>query len=234
MNIYAFFEGSTEEEIIKKLFQGIEQIKAEGKGNINKKLADTLGPLVGLQPSRSLILRDLDAHDGETIERIVQSVEDALRRMLQKRGVEISPELIPLANYDNVFVWFIAEPDIGVALHIATYRWQQNFIKATIDDYVLKLALQSQTAQALAQSQRLQIAADQLIAKVTHELPALLDSNGIPLVEAKDYVRLYAAVIKSHTSPPVFATKTLKHVEDVEIRNTFAALFAALDFLRDV
>ncbi len=39
MNIYAFFEGSTEEEIIKKLFQGMTPLQ-EGRTLPTQKCAD--------------------------------------------------------------------------------------------------------------------------------------------------------------------------------------------------
>ena len=232
MTVHVFFEGSTEEKVIAKVCptNTTKMIQVNGKENINPKLRDTLGPLMGQEPIRCLVLRDLDAHDGETPERIVQSLSDALRRMFEERGVQsVSPDLQQLPDHTNVFVWASAQPDIRVALHIADYRWKADFIKATIDDYILNLALEPDIARALAQ--KIAIDPHRLIKKITEELPALLSRNDIQLVEAKDYVRLYAAVIKAHTSPPVFAQKTLSHADGDKIRATFAPLLAAYTYL---
>lgn len=232
MTVYVFFEGSTEEKVIAKVCptNTTKMIQVNGKENINPKLRDTLGPLMGQEPIRCLVLRDLDAHDGETPERIVQSLSDALRRMFEERGVQsVSPGLQQLPAHKNVFVWASAQPDIRVALHIANYQWKEDFIKATIDDYILNLALEPDIARALAQ--KIAIDPHRLIKKITEELPALLSRNDIQLVEAKDYVRLYAAVIKAHTSPPVFAQKTLSHADGDKIRATFAPLLAAYTYL---
>jgi hypothetical protein len=235
MTVHVFFEGTTEERVVGKVCREIaaNKIRTGGKGGVNQRLVETLGPLVGQDPIRCLVLRDLDAHEGETEERIAQSLSDALRTMLNQRGVQTRPNLTPLADYTNVFVWASEQPDIRVALHIATYRWSPEFIKATIDDYILGLALDPAVAEKLAERQRMSIGPDQLIAKITQELPDLLGKNGIQLVEAKDYVRLYAAVIKAHTSPPVFAEKTLSHASDAEIKARFAPLFAALESLEE-
>jgi len=233
MKVYVFFEGKTEEKVVNKVCSGIsvtKKIDAQGKGGLHRKLADILTPLLEEpQPVACLVLRDLDTHEGETPERIVQSLNDALRRMFEQRGFQVSPDLQPLADHQNVFVWTSQQPAMRVALHIATYRWKPEFIKATIDDYMLGLALEPTIAAALAQSQRLVIEPDRLAAKITRELPDLLTQNGIQLVEAKDYVRLYAAVIKTHTSPAVFAEKVLEHAQETTIRQHFAALYAALD-----
>jgi hypothetical protein len=71
-----------------------------------------------------------------------------------------------------------------------------------------------------------------VISKIEHEIPSLLNRNGIPLLEAKDYVRLYAAVLQEHTSPPTFAKKTLAHAEPDDVREIFAPLLAAVEFVR--
>ena len=232
MTVYVFFEGKTEQEVVKKVLpEQVNDVPTCGKKDINKKLVQTLGPLlVEEKPIRCLVLRDLDAHDGETPERIVQSLSDALRCMFEERPVQgVSPDLQPLSAHPNVFVWASAQPDIRVALHIANYQWKEDFIKATIDDYILNLALEPDIARALAK--KIAIDPDRLITKITEELPALLSQNGIQLVEAKDYVRLYAAVIKAHTSPSVFAERTLSHADGDTISRTFAPLLAAYEYL---
>lgn len=76
MTVYVFFEGLTEKKVIANVCpeNTTKMIRADGKDNINPKLRDTLGPLMGQVPIRCLVLRDLDVHDGETPERIVQSL----------------------------------------------------------------------------------------------------------------------------------------------------------------
>jgi hypothetical protein len=230
MKVYVFFEGKTEEKVVNKVCSGmtVEKINAEGKEGLHRELAAILSPLLQeQQPVACLVLRDLDFHQGETEARIVQSLNDALRRMFEQRGFQVSPDLQPLADHQNVFVWTSQQPAMRVALHIATYQWHTDFIKATIDDYVLALALEPAIAGKL--TRKIKVAADTVIAKITQELPTLLHANGIKLEEAKDYVRLYAAVIKTHTSPAVFAEKVLEHAQETTIRKHFAALYAALD-----
>jgi hypothetical protein len=131
-----------------------------------------------------------------------------------------------------VYTWVSRHPDIRLALHVAIYRWHEGFVKSTIDDYVLALALREATARELIADKGWAIAPQQLINKIVFEIPTLLTGNGILLREAKDYVRLYAAVLQEHTSPPTFTGKTLAHAEPGDIRAAFAPLLAAAEFVR--
>lgn len=243
MDIVAFAEGKTEEKVLAKLgtitdcrifFPAPEKGGSSGKDQLNKRITGMIMPNLEVNlPVRCLVLRDLDTHEGETIERIVQSVSDALRRAFPDRGLDAS--LVRLdrhPDYDHVFSLRIKKPDLCLALHIADFRWHKDFIKSTIDDYVLSLALNETTAGRMAQA--FDIEGKRLIRKISEEIPELMATNGIPLVEAKDYVRLYAAVIKSHTSPPVFAEKTMAKAEERDIHRVFAPLLAALDLIRGV
>jgi len=234
MTIHYFYEGKTEKEVLGglKKFSGSEwkPHDAEGKGNLNQKIVDILGPMLGQEPIRGLILRDLDSHDGETMERIVQGVTGALKKAFDSRKLESSlVRLNQHPGHNNVFTLDIEQLDFHLALHIAVYRWREDFIKSTIDDYILDLALNPVTAGHLAQ--KLGITGERLIHKMTIEIPDLLKKNGITLAEAKDYVGLYAAVIKKHTSPPVFAKKTMANAEETQLRQVFAPLLAAIDFV---
>lgn len=237
MKIWVFPEGKTEEKVIEKVRQVIDGcdfqvVECDGKSQINAKLSSTLSPLLD-QPLRCLILRDLDSHANETVLSLAQGVSNALQKMFAERKVQASPALKPLDSYDNILIWQSnAEPYFRLALHIATYRWNPQFIKSTIDDYVLDLALRPEIVTALCSSQKLTIERDRLIAKITDEIPQIVQNNGIPLEEAKDYVRLYAAVIKTHTSPPVFAGKALAHTDPSTFQDTFKSLFAAVEYLR--
>lgn len=235
--VFVFREGQTEEKVINRLGELIADIeldcrpKAGGKHQINRTIVETLGPDIGSKSVRCLILRDLDMHDGETIDTIVQSTQHAIQQMFQQRHVAAQCKLDRLPDTPNVFVYVNDDLDFRLALHIADHRQNKQFIKATIDDYILQLALEPNTAMQLAQSQRLNIDGHRLIAKITHEVPLLLRENGIELSEAKDYIRIYAAIIKTHTSPPVFAEKTLSHVGSDAISTVFQSIIAAIKSL---
>lgn len=242
MIIDAFPEGQTEVAVIEAICQrdkhqsrgnAIYCHPVRGKQGIRRTFLEIVPPkLPKRQPVRCLIFRDLDSHDGETIEIIEQSVTDMLKQAFRK--MEFDESIIDLRrhpDHDNVFTVVSPQPDFRFALHVAEHRWKDDFIKSTIDDYVLSLALNAATAESMAR--KLGINGERLVHKITKELPDLLIQNGIPLKEAKDYVRLYAAVIKSHTSPPVFAGKTMANAEDDLLCEVFAPLKAALDFVRN-
>lgn len=230
MSMKVFTEGKTEEIIVKKLDLPAEEIiSADGKGNMNDKISNTLGPALGLKPLRVLVMRDLDRHEGETAERLRQGSEQMLKKVLKNRNLDDSIQIEQMGP--NIFLFAKQEIDLRLCLHIADYQWSTSFIKSTIDDYVLAIALEPQIAQALAEKQKI---ADgpTLMKKITEELPQLLESNGILLYEAKDYIRLYAAILKMHTSPPVFTEKALANAEASLLQKHFSSLFAAAKTLQ--
>lgn len=240
MNLYVFAEGSTEERVLqgitRRFHPNLALILAPGRGKdqVTRQMMSTLGPL--LQSSSRvccLVLRDLDEDAGETVAAIVQSVNDAVGKMVQHRMPgSAAVALSQHPGHMAVYTLALSTPDLRLALHVATHRWRAEFIKATIDDYVLTLATQPTTANALIAEKEWPTTADEVLRKVTVEIPGLLAKNGIRLQEAKDYVRLYAAVIQEHTSPPVFAARTLAHANDADLRRVFAPLLAAIEFLR--
>jgi hypothetical protein len=242
MTIPHFFaEGTTGAKILEKLKliePGAKKPERGGKDEINKLIIDVLAPGLGTEPIRCLVMRDLDSHVGETSEGIKNSVEGTLQRLFQEGGFDHKSVLLkPHSEHANVYTFQATDPDFKVALHIATYCCLNHFVKSTVDDYVLNLALRGNTAESFLQKNRQRnwtIAAEALIDKVRQEIPVLLQKNGIPpLGEAKDYVRLYAAVLQMHTSPPVFAERTLAHAQESDIREVFAPLLAAAQFLSD-
>ncbi|GIV98639.1 hypothetical protein [Roseiflexus sp.] len=238
MKVHAIFEGRTEEKVLKKLiplFDGLsfELTPSNGKTEIPKTIRGKLGPLIGTESLRVLILRDLDMHEGETIDQVVQSTKTALIQLFRNRYALLNPDLNRLGKFKNVYIWHSEnDPDIRIALHIATHRWSESFIKATIDDYILTIALLRDISDELARE--IGVNGDCVIKKVTEEIPTILKNNGIIMKEAKDYVRLYAAIIKSHTSPPVFAEKVLNQngVNENILKEHLNSLFAALEFLQ--
>jgi predicted RNase H-like HicB family nuclease len=237
MKVHAIFEGRTEEKVLERLKSlyglSFEHTHSNGKREIPRRIKGKLGPLIGDEPLRVLILRDLDMHEGETIERVVQSTEDALRQLVTNRHPSLNPKLEKLDGFENIYIWSSGNyPDIRIALHIATHRWSESFIKATIDDYILTIALQSHIANDLTKD--IKVKGECIIEKVTKEIPKILNDNGIIMEEAKDYVRIYAAIIKSHTSPPVFAQKVLNQngVDEKILKEHLRSLCAALEFLQ--
>jgi hypothetical protein len=211
-----------------------------GKDGLNKRMIKVLGPNLGSKPIRCLVMRDLDSHDDETTERIRSSVENALRKMFDERDFALqSVSLTAHDRYENVFTFQATDPNIKVALHIATHCCLDHFIKSTVDDYVLDLAFRDSTAESFLQKKKNRdrnwtISADALINQVRQEIPDLLQKNGIPpLGEAKDYVQFYLAVLQMPTSPPVFAEKTMAHARESDIQEVFAPLLAAAQFLSD-
>ena len=232
MSIYLFCEGQTEKNVVEQ-FVALKnpEFKGEGKKEVNKKMAGTLEPLLNQQvtPLRVLVMRDVDKDEKPAS--IIQSVTDAVQRMLTKRDFSASVIFVAHNQYPNVYELTLTEPNLRIALHLATDKWDAGFINATIDDYVLALALREATAQAFIDGKKWDTKPERIIRKVTNRIPTLLQENGIPLREAKDYVSLYAAIIQVHKSPTIFAGKTLANATDADKQAVFAPLLAALDFL---
>ncbi|WP_448560981.1 hypothetical protein [Trichothermofontia sp.] len=83
-------------------------------------------------------------------------------------------------------------------------------------------------------AEKISIPSHKIFTKVTEEIPALLKANADgrdDLTEAKDYVRLYAAILKLHTSPAVFAQKAMANADEQDIRDVFQSLIAAFEFV---
>lgn len=239
ISIDVFSEGRTEKGIIEKL-QGrglcpyrLDERGGGGEDEMLRNLSVQLRrwfdlTLADRATLRILVLRDLDSHQGRTIERLCESTLDRVKRH------HPNSRLVPVAGHDNIFKLQAEIPSLRMALHIANDRYRPEFIKTTIDDYVLKLAIRQTTAAALLSSGRQEktgITMEQLVHKVQEEIPALLNRNNIPLTEAKDYLRFYAAVLRAHTSPAVFAGKVMEHAGEDDIKEVFAPLLAAIQFL---
>lgn len=237
MKISVFGEGPTEEQVHSKLAKLIDRTasskyySSKGKDNLNTKVIETIGADLGVRPVRCLVLRDLDTHDGEDERSICQSITDALRRELEKRSERnISlPSLDPYLAYPHIYTLNIVELDFRLAIHIATYQWSQSFRNSTTDDYLLKLALKSNTVTKL--STKLGISPERLSAKITDELPELLRRNGITLCEAKNYLQIYAATIQ-FSGLTGFVAKMIENSDEQDIRDVFQSFIAAFEFVR--
>jgi hypothetical protein len=234
MKIQVFAEGKTEEKVIERLKQffpgfAFQTFDCKGKDKINSEIVTKLGPLVGQQPVRALILRDKDS--GETIARIIQIVDNGLKGILKQRGINTSLQFQRVTGVWNAFVWDAVSIDFRLSIHIVSRRSLRGLTKSTIDDLVLQLAFNPNVATTLAQN--VHVGGQVIIQKVTKEIPMLLQQNGFPpLSEAKDYVRLYAAVTRMHTSPPVFAEVVLANTDDHLLQQNFASIIAAIEALQ--
>ncbi|PPT07387.1 hypothetical protein CKA32_003214 [Geitlerinema sp. FC II] len=231
MTIYIFGEGSTEKTICKKLVKLVgfkaECIPAGGKNNLNKKVVETIEPLLGVGEVRCVIVRDLD--EGETESRLCQSITDAFERALQRRDIPgITLKLSPHETHLNVYVLYQSNIDLRLAVHIANHRWKPDFANCTTDDYLLRLALQSTVLIKL--SDKLGITSKKLSEKITSELPNLLQVNGITLPEAKNYLQLYSAINK-FSNLRDFISKIIENADKTEIREVFLSLIAAFEFV---
>ena len=156
-----------------------------------------------------------------------------MKGILKQRGINTSLQFQRVTGVWNTFVWDAPSIDFRLVIHIASRRSLSGLTKCTIDDLVLRLALNQNVAANLAQRQKVDVNGQIIIQKVTQEIPMLLRQNGFPpLSEAKDYVRLYAAVIRMHTSPPVFAANVLAGAKDHLVQQNFASIIAAIEALQ--
>ncbi len=252
-----FCEGRTEENVLAAL--GLSDYPKivntpTGKQAVRKRLKDLLGPKLGSEPVRALILLDVDLHTGETAANVKQSVEDTLKNLWRERDFEPNAVVLePHVAAPNLYCFQADLPDVRIALHLAARRYDEQFIKATIDDYVLDLALRATTAEAMLTAKRAaegrrreqykgearphrewQIEAAGLAKKVWQEIPALLKQNQIPpLQDAKSYLQFYTAVLQEPLPSAAFAKQVVKHARQEDLRQIFAALFTAVEFLKD-
>lgn len=247
MKILVFGEGDAEENVcngLKKLtFSEFKYLSAKGNTrSVNKTLINTISPLLQEEePISCVILYDLDSHENKTEKSILDSIlgESGLQKIERFRTINFRHFITQDSNYSNLHTLSIPETNFRLAIHIANKRWKQNFEKSAIDDYVLELALMPKTvtnllAEINKAKTKINIPSSKIFDKITKEIPDLLKANANgkdDLVEAKDYVRLYAAVLKLHTSPAVFAAKVMGNADEQDIREVFGALLKALKFV---
>ncbi len=246
--IAVYSEGATEKNVVAKLHERgltvpvVEERGGDGEKNMMRKLRLAVRAWVessktSREALRILVLRDLDTHEGKTIDDICKSTIDVIR------PYDRNAQLLPPETHGNVFALKTELPDLQLALHIANQCYLESFVKATIDDYVLKLAMLESTATALLQNKKeagtrqkpnrdWQIDAPALQRKIMEEIPQLLRQNKIPaMLEAKEYVRFYSTLLQEGLSPATFAGKVLAHAEEHDIRAVFAPLLTAIQIV---
>ncbi len=241
VKIDVFSEGKTEKNVIEQLAKrGFINGKFEERGGggeptmmANLRLFFREEVSKQQQSFNILLLRDLDRHEGKTLDAVCQSTIDVVCQY------DNDAQLLPHEIHNNVFKLKTEISGLQLVLHIASQSYLDNFAKATIDDYVLRLALSSETAKALLNAKReegerknprreWEIDEVALCKKIKEEIPSLLRSNKIPeLIEAKEYIRFYIATLMENISPAIFAGKVLNHAAESDIRKVFAPLISA-------
>lgn len=253
MSILIFPEGHTEDRVWRHFLKeeegklGISKKDDDkpfefSKDRVYKQFENSIGSLLGKRPIKALLMVDWDAHNNQTPEREVQRLTTVIQNLLSKRQSQIAPSDLPLhpsfkphEKHSNVYLLKMPVLPLHVALHIATKRWADTFIKSTIDDYILELALRPTTiANFLRHKRWEQPEPAEIVKKVVQEIPDLMRRNNIPLLEAKTYTRWFAALMQESTSPPIFASLVLKNAAPEDTNKVFGPLLAAIGFLREV
>ncbi len=247
--IDVFSEGKTEESVMTQIAKRIitdAEFQERGGGGVDemlKSLQQRLKDHVELQTEATarlniLVLRDWDEHLKQTVEFVREDTLSYIQPAIPNAALEVD------STHQNLFVLQSDPPKLKLVLHVATRKYESKFVKATIDDFVLELALQTVTlTNILAKKKKdglkqkpprdwQEVTEAQIVNKVTQEIPALLLSNKIPpLVEAKEYLRVYATILQEHISPAVIAGKILANAEEKDIRAVFASLLSAIQSL---
>lgn len=252
MTILVFGEGATEKGVCnvlqeRNIIKFNDYTSAGGNtSEINKKVISKIRPRLEEGESiNCVILYDLDRHKNKTESSILQSVfadTGFLKKIDSFKTIDISGIKKQDSRHTNLYTLSIPELKFKIAIHIANKRYKESFEKSAIDDYVLELGLLPNTVINLldsinrrsSQPKKINISWEKVVDKVIREIPDLLKSNanGVEhLTSAKDYVRFYAAVLKLDTSPPIFAEKVMKNADENDIRDVFAALIAAFEFV---
>ncbi len=247
--IDVFSEGKTEKEIFtqfaKRIFTDVE-FQERGGGGVDemlKSLQQRIKSQVELQTETTellniLVVRDCDKHLKQTIEFVRDNTLEYIQPYFQNAVFQAD------TTHQNIFNLQIEAPTLKLVLHVADKKYMSDFIKTTVDDYVLDLALRLPTIKILLDKKKVEgerqkpkrdwqaVTEDGILNKVKSEIPALLLSNKIPpVIEAKELLRIYATVFQEHVSPAVIAGKLLANAEEKDIREVFAPLIAATQLL---
>lgn len=240
MSIRVFFEGATEDSVVRCLEPLIGEqvipVNVQGEANFPRAIRDRLGPALD-EPggARFVVLRDWD--QGKELADVQYSTKNLLRRAFQEAGHNIPAELAPHPIHPNVFLFQVQQPSLRFALHVARpvtqlSSWQ--FTKQAIDDYVLALALLPPVMSRFVKEGQISATGEDIQNKVLRAVPDLFTHNGIPINEAKDLVGIYMATtrflaVKRAQRPETFVRvvvdRALKHAED-DLKDILASLLA--------
>jgi hypothetical protein len=236
--LVVFLEGKTEIETITKLnnlkiihFKNYVEYKSSRE--LNEKLYEYLDPLAG-ESINMIILRDLDA--GKSRENLIQGTEDVLKKVFRK----IPVKFVKHNQYPNIYLCIPDNAEIKIVLHIAqrcSIDGLPPFKNCTTDDYVLDLALRTETIVNLKEFKQIQkenpqVTPEEIQRKVISEISDLLGKNGIQLSEAKSFVNMYILVLQLDGARMRYADlpgKVIKHAEKEDIKEVFESWIAAFN-----
>lgn len=252
--ITAFTEGATENGVLqvladrKILPKGLigpatkqdsvgkqAQDKPSGKEQMHSCLHEELRkrlPIPDRKDLSLLVVEDQDQHEPSDL---VASVQTLVGKY------NVKAKLTPIPDVEGAYQLHDSEQRLRLALVIARWDGVKEFFpdisNPSMDDYILALAMLPATAAGIVakpkrQTQRPNLSAKTLLAKVQSEIPALLTQNGFaPFRYAKDHIRFYAALLGESTSPVAFAQMVMSHADEAALRSHFASLLAAVAFL---
>ncbi len=238
INFLALCEGATEKMIVDKLEklrdQTITCYDLGGDGNLEERLKENIDTVIENakvdQETATAMLVLVDRDDKEIASRC-QKVLAVVKNNFD-RNAEFEK-----TSLDNVFILKTTLENLRLVLHVSSYRCEPASIGYTSDDYVLKLALTQTIASRLlgedkSKKKEWTITKEKLLLKIQEEMPKLLKDNGIPSLSAKQYLRLYAALVAPKKSVPGFAGTVLEHSDPSEIQTVFESFITAIGYLR--
>ena len=218
-----------------------------GKGKILKLISSNPTNIYfGVKPIRYFVLTDLDEHIGETPQSVIGSIKGALEELYKDYPlINIELSQLDKNKFPGIYTFSSSHPDFKICLHIANFPDINNnigkFIKSTIDDYILKIALMPDTLNNLHRyltgeykyRNRLNIKTPDVIKeKVVNEIRELLKNNGISLNEAKEFIRIYTIVTLFSPHLPSFAGEIISYASDEDLKEVFASLIESVNYLK--
>ena len=240
--LIVFLEGKTEINTIETLksleiIRFGDYIEYKNSGKFKEKIYKSLDAVAG-EPINMVVLRDLDS--GVSIESVVQSTEDALKKVY----TEIPVKFVKHEKYPNIFFYIHEDAEIKIVLHIAekcSIDGLPEFKNCTTDDYVLDLALRPETIFNLKEFKEIKkknsdLTPGEIQNKIISEIPDLLKKNGINLIEAKNFVNLYILVLQLDGAKMRYAHlpgKVITHAENEDIKEVFESWIVAFNIFSE-
>ncbi|KYK29650.1 MAG: hypothetical protein AYK19_19385 [Theionarchaea archaeon DG-70-1] len=247
-DVLVLFEGRTEENTLKKLRKrkiiDYDKLEPTEPAEFHQKIKDLLYIRVLInQPICLVVLRDLDAQ--RKVDNIKKSTEDAVAKALAMAKIERKVELLQHSAHPNVFFFKSYNPDFNIVLHIAQRRPIEGvpaFRNHTTDDYTFDLAMRTETIANLpefknAQKRNPTLTPEEIQRKITSEIFGILKENGIAVMEAKQFVNLYIAVLqiggRGSLRYSELPGKVIEHAKKKDIEEVFESWIAAFNTVKE-
>ena len=136
----------------------------------------------------------------------------------------------PFSRHDNLFCH--VSDRLELILHVADAAGPFNGNR-DFDGYILRLLQGSEKAaiaQRLAKDGSL---ADRLIRKAETEMPAMMETNGVPIDSSKSWLYIYIATFQQKTSHVGFAENVVRNASEDALREVFDPLITAWNTLTE-